>query len=138
MPTAGTVKPPNISGQPIRKNPTKPRPKMAKFVETTWAACLARQKPVSTRANPACMKITRMAPRITQSRLTWVPRTWVSVGSWAPATPSVRIRPIAVAPRVTAPPTATFFSRFTSSSAFRGWWCVAPWLLSPARAQNVH
>ena len=37
-----------------------PRPKMAKFVLTTWAACLARQKPVSTSANPACMKMTRM------------------------------------------------------------------------------
>ncbi len=33
---------------------------MAKFVLTTWAACLARQKPVSTRAKPACMKITRI------------------------------------------------------------------------------
>ena len=35
---------------------------MAKFVHTTWAACLARQKPVSTRAKPACMKMTSTAP----------------------------------------------------------------------------
>ena len=34
---------------------------MAKFVLTTWAACLARQKPVSTSANPACMKMTDRA-----------------------------------------------------------------------------
>ena len=47
-----------------------PRPKMAKFVLTTWAACLARQKPVSTSAKPACMKITRTAPMTTHSRLT--------------------------------------------------------------------
>ena len=43
---------------------------MAKFVLTTWEACLARQKPVSTRAKPACMKMTSTAPRTTQSRLT--------------------------------------------------------------------
>ena len=41
---------------------------MAKLVLTTWAACLARQKPVSTRAKPACMKITRTAPMTTHSR----------------------------------------------------------------------
>ena len=59
------------SGKPMRKKPTKPRPKMAKFVLTTWAACLARQKPVSTRANPACMKMTRIAPITTHSMLIW-------------------------------------------------------------------
>ena len=42
---------------------------MAKFVLTTWAACLARQKPVSTSAKPACMKMTRTAPITTHSRL---------------------------------------------------------------------
>ena len=42
---------------------------MAKFVHTTWAACLARQKPVSTSAKPACMKITSTAPMTTHSRL---------------------------------------------------------------------
>ena len=29
-----------------------PSPKMAKFVLTTWAACLARQNPVSTKREP--------------------------------------------------------------------------------------
>ena len=42
---------------------------MAKFVLTTWAACLARQKPVSTSANPACMKMTSTAPMTIHSRL---------------------------------------------------------------------
>ncbi len=53
----------------MKKKPMKPRPKMAKFVLTTCAACLARQKPVSTRANPACMKMTRIAPITTHSML---------------------------------------------------------------------
>jgi hypothetical protein len=48
---------------------------MAKFVDTTCAACLARQNPVSTSAKPACMKMTRIAPMTTQSRLIWVPST---------------------------------------------------------------
>ena len=59
---------------------------MAKFVLTTWAACLARQKPVSTSANPACMKMTRMAPMITHSMLRLPPRIPIaSIGSssWA-------------------------------------------------------
>jgi len=42
---------------------------MAKFVLTTWAACLARVNPVSTSAKPACMKITRSAPITIHSRL---------------------------------------------------------------------
>ena len=46
---------------------------MAKFVDTTCAACFARQNPVSTSAKPACMKMTSTAPRITQSRFTWTP-----------------------------------------------------------------
>ncbi len=30
---------------PTKKKATKPKPKIAKFVLTTWAACFARQKP---------------------------------------------------------------------------------------------
>ena len=56
----------------------KPSPKMAKFVLTTWAACLARQKPVSTSANPACMKITRTAPMTTHSMLICPPSATTS------------------------------------------------------------
>ena len=51
----------------------KPSPKMAKFVLTTWAACLARQNPVSTRANPACMKITKTAPMTTHNMFRFPP-----------------------------------------------------------------
>ncbi len=56
-------------GKPTRKNATNPSPKTAKFELTTWAACFARQKPVSTSAKPACMKITSTAPRTTQRLL---------------------------------------------------------------------
>src|SRR5205814_2038919 len=62
---------------------TKPRPKMAKFVDTTWAACFARQKPVSTSAKPACMKMTSTAPMTIQSRLTLI-SPWVSALPAAP------------------------------------------------------
>ena len=41
---------------------------MAKLVETTCAACLARENPVSTRAKPACMKMTSTAPITIHSR----------------------------------------------------------------------
>ena len=37
-------------------------PKMARFMLMMWAAFLARLKPVSTRANPACMNTTSAAP----------------------------------------------------------------------------
>lgn len=61
---------------PIRKKATNPSPKIAKFVLTTWAACFARQKPVSTRAKPACMKMTSTAPmtiqRLLSPRSVWL------------------------------------------------------------------
>ena len=71
----------------------KPRPKMAKLVLTTWAACFARQKPVSTSAKPACMKMTRTAPRTTHSMLGGR-RGDGSTGSsaWAKATPPAEQR----------------------------------------------
>ena len=69
--------PPNMSGKPIRKKATNPRPKMAKFVDTTWAECLARQNPVSTKAKPACMKITSTAPISTNNMFMLTPRDWV-------------------------------------------------------------
>ena len=51
---------------------------MAKFVDTTCAACLARQKPVSTSAKPACMKITSTAPMTIHSRLRLI-SPWVEL-----------------------------------------------------------
>ena len=74
----------------MKKKPMKPRPKMAKFVLTTWAACLARQKPVSTRANPACMKMTRIAPITTHSMLRFPASVATGSASWANATPPIR------------------------------------------------
>ena len=71
------------SGNPMKKNPMKPRPKMAKFVLTTCAACLARQKPVSTSANPACMKMTRTAPITTHSMLRLPATAATGSSSWA-------------------------------------------------------
>ena len=88
---AGMSNPPNASGKPMKKKPMKPRPKMAKFVLTTWAACLARQKPVSTRAKPACMKMTRIAPMTTHSMLRLpLPASATGSSSWANATPLIR------------------------------------------------
>src|SRR2546423_11724615 len=83
---------------------------MAKFVDTTWAACLARQNPVSTRANPACMKITRTAPMTTHSMLVdavsdWRPSlTLLTVGaaSAANAVPDMARTKVAARPRVVA------------------------------------
>ena len=80
-------KPPNASGNPTKKKPMKPSPKMAKFVLTTCAACLARQKPVSTSAKPACMKMTRIAPMTTHSMLRLPATAATGSASWANATP---------------------------------------------------
>jgi hypothetical protein len=68
IPKIGALKPPNISGYPTRKKATNPSPKIAKFVDITCEACFALVNPVSTSANPACMKITSTAPITTQSR----------------------------------------------------------------------
>ena len=70
----GHTDPPNMNVYPTKKNATKPKPKIAKFVLTTWDACFARQNPVSTSAKPACMKMTSTAPITTHSKLTDRPR----------------------------------------------------------------
>ncbi len=88
-----------MSGNPTRKNPTNPSPNTAKFVLTTWAACFARQKPVSTSANPACMKITSTAPTTIQRRLRLTPTSVVVAtlpaslidGSSAQAVPAINV-----------------------------------------------
>src|SRR5258706_9700425 len=41
-----------------------------KFMAMVWAAFLARQNPVSTSANPACMNMTRKPVRSVQTMLT--------------------------------------------------------------------
>ena len=73
---------------------------MAKFVLTTCAACLARQKPVSTSAKPACMKITSTAPMTIQSRFKLTPRSAVFVDS--PVLPIEGSTPAPAAPAVTS------------------------------------
>ena len=85
---------------------------MAKFVLTTWAACLARQKPVSTRAKPACMKITSTAPITTHRMLVAMPRPSTvdvsgGVDCTAPATPVVSSNVPAVTTPATTAPLAT-------------------------------
>src|SRR5262245_61955443 len=47
-----------------------------KFMPIVWATFLARVRPVSTRAKPACMNMTRKPATRVQTRLTAV---WVSV-----------------------------------------------------------
>ena len=73
-PIPAKLNPPKASGKPTRKNATKPNAKIAKLVLTTCAACFARVNPVSTSANPACMKMTSIAPMTTHNRLSCVPR----------------------------------------------------------------
>ena len=62
---------------------------MAKLVLTTWAACFARQNPVSTSAKPACMKITSTAPITIHSRFRPI-SPWVSLLATVPP-PSVEL-----------------------------------------------
>ena len=83
---------------------------MAKFVLTTWAACLARQKPVSTSAKPACMKITSTAPMTIHRRFSDVAVVSTAVltssivggASWAPATPLMSRSAVPATPTATA------------------------------------
>ena len=89
-PMEGHTDPPNMKVYPTKKKATKPKPKIAKFVLTTWAACFARQKPVSTSAKPACMKITSTAPITTHSKLTSTAAIGSGTASWANAGVAVR------------------------------------------------
>ena len=91
-----------MNEKPTAMNATKPRPKIVKFVMTTWAACFARQKPVSTSAKPACMKTTRAAPITIQRRFSEI-SPWVrdpSVVAGVP--PPVMLSAHAVPPPATA------------------------------------
>ena len=57
-PTAGKVKftPPNARPKPTSQKPMAPMQNTIMFIIIVWATFLARVKPVSTRAKPACMK----------------------------------------------------------------------------------
>ena len=51
--------PPHMSAKPVAKKPNMPKAYTAKFIENVSAAFFARIRPVSTRAKPACMKMTK-------------------------------------------------------------------------------
>jgi len=53
----------------VKKNPNMPSAYTQKFIENVCAAFLARMSPVSTRAKPACMKMTRKPATSTQTKL---------------------------------------------------------------------
>ncbi|MPN55501.1 hypothetical protein SDC9_203185 [bioreactor metagenome] len=53
---------PNMMLYPIRKNPNDPSTKSIRFFMMMFAAFLARVKPVSTIAKPACIKNTNTVP----------------------------------------------------------------------------
>ncbi len=59
-----------------------------KFMEKVWAAFLARVKPVSTMANPACMNMTRKPQTRVQTMLMeillWPTVSMTSRGSGSP------------------------------------------------------
>ena len=46
-----------------------PKPYTMKFIIMVWLAFFARQSPVSTSANPACMNITRKPVMSVQTKL---------------------------------------------------------------------
>ena len=53
----------------MKKKPAMPRKYTVKFMNMVWEAFLPRQKPVSTKANPACMNITRKPAISVQTKL---------------------------------------------------------------------
>ena len=52
---------PNISPKPIRKKESEPAEKSMRFFMQMFTAFLARVRPVSTRAKPACIRNTMHA-----------------------------------------------------------------------------
>ena len=60
---------PNMMPKPSRKKAGCPAAKSRRFFMRMLPAFLAREKPISTRAKPGCMNMTRMAAISIQSRL---------------------------------------------------------------------
>ena len=104
-----------------------PRPNTAKFVLNTCAACLARQNPVSTIANPACMKITSTAPMTTHSRFRLTPTSLTpgisdpsNTGSGtSPANAGTAVSPSTRTTKVATSALLVHNFRFTLSSCLR-------------------
>ena len=63
------LKPPHMSAKPQTKKPNMPSAYTMKFIDIVCAAFLARIRPVSTSAKPACMKMTRKPATSTQTKL---------------------------------------------------------------------
>jgi hypothetical protein len=74
---------PNMRPKPSRKKAGCPAAKSSRFFIRMLPAFLARAKPISTRAKPACMNMTRMAAIRVQSRLAL---------DWDSASPSANAR----------------------------------------------
>ena len=62
-------RPPHMNANPQMKNPSMPRPYTAKFMDMVCPAFLARMRPVSTSAKPACMNMTRKPATSVQTKL---------------------------------------------------------------------
>jgi hypothetical protein len=85
VPTRGPS-PPNIMAYPNTKKPSDAKQKSRRFLVSTLAAFLARTRPASTIANPACMKNTRIAASNTQRVSSALKAEAVGVPSWAAIT----------------------------------------------------
>ena len=70
----------DINAKPHTQNPSTLNAKMARFVEITWAAFFARHKPVTTKANPACIKTTSIPAKSSNVMLNDTIHCWVKQG----------------------------------------------------------
>ena len=69
-PIAVPFAPPHMKAKPQMKKPIIPMPYTMKFIDMVCAAFLARMRPVSTSAKPACMNMTRNPATSVQTKLT--------------------------------------------------------------------
>ena len=67
-PIAVPLSPPHRKANPQAKKPNIPSPYTMKFIDMVWAAFFARMRPVSTRAKPACMNMTRKPATSVQTK----------------------------------------------------------------------
>jgi hypothetical protein len=62
------VAPPESNAKPQTQKPSTLSAKRSRFMEMTWAAFLARHNPATTKANPACIRITSTPANTTNVR----------------------------------------------------------------------
>src|SRR5712691_8045197 len=107
--------PPSCIANPMSQYASMPAPYTMKFIIMVWLAFFARHKPVSTRANPACMNITRKPATRVQTKLMAI----VFWPIWF--TTSASVRPFFMSPTgmsATLPVIVPPGSPFALSSAF--------------------